>query len=113
MIAAWAVSLVPVAVVTLDGRLGEVGGISSESPLVKTSVFSLEADETMLRLLVGRPKGLEGRSSELLIWLGRRTNGLAFSGDNEPFFVGERPEDGLLGEETGVVARTVAGEVLF
>lgn len=38
-------------------------------------------EAAMLRLLRGLPNGLDGRSEELLIWLGRRTNGLVFSGD--------------------------------
>ena len=66
----------------------------------------------MLRLLLGRAKGLLGRS-EWLIWDGRRTKGLVFSGDREPFFVGDRLGAALVGDRVGVVARTVAGEAEF
>lgn len=38
-------------------------------------------DAGTLKPLSDRTKRLDGRSEELLIWLGRRTNGLAFSGD--------------------------------
>lgn len=67
----------------------------------------------MLRLLVGLAKGLEGRSEAWLIWDGRRTKGLVFSGDKEPALVGDRPSGALVGEDVGVAARTVAGEAEF
>jgi len=66
----------------------------------------------MLKLLMGRAKGLLGRSV-WLIWDGRRTKGLAFSGDRDPFFVGDRLVATLEGDRVGVVARTVAGEAEF
>lgn len=57
------------------GCLREKNGSSSDE-------ISLRPGEAgMLRLLSGRPKGLGGLSEEMLIWLGRRTNGLVFSVD--------------------------------
>lgn len=70
-------------------------------------------DVVMLRLLVGRAKGLVGRSEPWLIWLGRRTKGLAFSGEREFGFVGDRVAGAFVGDEEGVAPRTVAGEALF
>jgi hypothetical protein len=49
-----------------------------------------------------------------LIWLGRRTNGLDFSGDNAASFVGDRPDAAFVGDDVGVTVRVVvAGETLF
>ena len=67
----------------------------------------------MLRLLLGLANGLEGLSDEWLIWDGRRTNGLVFSGDSEPALVCEKDGPVFVGDCVGVVARTVAGETLF
>ena len=65
------------------------------------------------KLLVGLANGLAGRSPVWLIWDGRLTNGLVFSGDSEAAFVGEKALFGLAGDCVGVVARTVAGDWLF
>lgn len=68
----------------------------------------------MPRLLPGLANGLAGRSPALLIWEGRRTKGLAFSGDREPALIGDQLEEGVLvGELVGVAALTVAGEAEF
>jgi len=61
--------------------------------------------------LGGRVRGLDGRSAAcILIWLGLRTNGEAFSGDNEPILSGLPGADDLVGELVGVVARWPACE---
>lgn len=67
----------------------------------------------MLKLLEGRANGLDGRS--VLIWLGRRTNGLVFSGDRLLALVGDsdNAEGAFVGEDPGVPPRTVAGDALF
>lgn len=67
----------------------------------------------MLRLLDGRAKGLDGLSEVWLMVDGRRTNGLAFSGDSEPDLIGDKLALIFVGDCVGVVARTVAGEALF
>lgn len=63
-------------------------------------LFLHAGDPGVLRPLKGRPKGLEGRSEELLIWLGRRTKGLVFSSDRLRLLllclVGEEAGDALL-----------------
>jgi hypothetical protein len=60
----------------------------------------LEEDSAMLRRLVGRAKGLLGRSP-VTSCDGRRTNGLDFSGDREG-------DSGLVGDSDR--SRTVEGE---
>lgn len=92
-------------------KRGELGG--SSSSLLLALLVCRDGDVGMLKLLDGLAKGLVGRSEVWLICDGRRTNGLVFSGDREPAFVGERPPLGLVGDCVGVVARTVAGEALF
>lgn len=60
--------------------------------------------------LGGRARGLEGRGDAwLLIWLGRRTKGDAFSGDNDPILTGVPVAgvpgaDDFVGELVGVDA---------
>lgn len=55
--------------------------------------------------LGGRARGLEGRPvAWLLIWLGLRTKGEAFSGDREPILSGVPAVDDLVGEVVGVVS---------
>ena len=105
--------------VALGRRLGDCGGVSSSSALVLLALLTcLEGEAGMPRLLPGLAKGLDGRSEAWwfwLIWDGRRTKGLVFSGDNELVLVGERCEGPLMGDEpVGVVARTVgAGDAEF
>jgi hypothetical protein len=67
------------------------------------------------RLGAGLTKRLAGLSGSLwLIWLGRRANGLDFSGDNAANLVGDRPDASFVGDEVGVTVRVVvAGETLF
>ena len=60
----------------------------------------LDEDSAMLRRLVGRAKGLLGRSP-VVNCEGRRTNGLDFSGDREG-------DSGLVGDSDR--SRTVEGE---
>lgn len=74
----------------------------------------LEAVVETLRLLLGRPNGLAGRSEIWLICDGRRTNGLGFSGDRDPDRFGVRV-DAFVGEVgVGVIARAGPVEaVLF
>ena len=94
-------------------RLGDAGGVSS---LLLALLVCLDGEAGMLKLLLGRAKGLVGRSEVWLICDGRLTNGLAFSGDSEPTLVGDKLEEiaGLVGDCVGVVARTVTEDaVLF
>ena len=65
--------------ITLDA-FGEAGGVSS---CLVAMLGCLEGEDGMLRALLGLPNGLVGLSDAWLICDGRRTNGLAFSGDNE------------------------------
>lgn len=105
----------------LESSLSSVGrdgnGLFSSSLLRLVPLPTLEGDCGIPRLLVGRPNGLAGRSEVWPICDGRRTNGLAFSGDSEPCLaVGEKvlaAIAGLVGEWVGVVARRVAGEAEF
>lgn len=61
--------------------------------------------------LGGRARGLEGRPvAWLLIWLGLRTKGEAFSGDREPILSGEPGVDVFVGELVGVVSLWPAWE---
>ena len=95
-------------------RRGDLGG--SSTGLFRLSLLNLrDGAETMLRLLVGRANGLVGRSAAAwLIWLGRRVNGFAFSGDSELVLVGERCEGAFVGDDDGVAVRmAVAGDWLF
>jgi hypothetical protein len=57
--------------------------------------------------------GLDGRSLPLLIWEGRRTKGLDFSGERDAFLVGDQLGAALVADGVGVVARTVAGDAEF
>lgn len=53
--------------------------------------------------LGGRASGLDGRSEAwLLIWLGRRTKGEAFSGEREPIRIADPEAGDLVGELEGV-----------
>ena len=65
----------------------------------------------MPRPLLGRANGLEGREEAGLIWDGRRTNGLVFSGESELGRLGAYAF--LVGEDDGVDWRIVAGEAEF
>jgi hypothetical protein len=57
------------------------------------------------KALGGRARGLEGRPvAWLLIWLGLRTNGEAFSGDREPILSGVPVVEDFVGELVGVVS---------
>lgn len=71
---------------------------TNESSSVR--LFFHAGDPGRLRPLRGRPKGLDGRSEELLIWLGLRTNGLVFSEDRMRLLllclVGDEAGDALL-----------------
>lgn len=61
--------------------------------------------------LGGRARGLEGRPvAWLLIWLGLRTKGEAFSGDREPILSGEPGVEVFVGELVGVVSLCPAWE---
>lgn len=63
---------------------------------------------------MGLAKGLVGLSLLLLICDGRRTNGLLFSGESDATLVWlKRGGAALVGEASGVAARTVAGEAEF
>ena len=67
----------------------------------------------MLKPLVGLANGLVGRSAPeplLLIWDGRRTNGLLFTGESESGLVGDRLVLTFVGDCVGVDARAVAGD---
>ena len=75
-------------------REKEIGGAREPEDV------GLDEDSAMLRRLVGRAKGLLGRSP-VVNCEGRRTNGLDFSGDRE----GDR---GLVGDSDR--SRTVEGE---
>ena len=75
-------------------REKEIGGAREPEDV------GLDEDSAMLRRLVGRAKGLLGRSP-VVNCEGRRTNGLDFSGDKE----GAR---GLVGDSDR--SRTVEGE---
>jgi hypothetical protein len=103
--------------VTLGCRFGStgVGGVSALSFTMPTLLSCRVGDPERPRLLDGRAKGLDGLSDVWPICEGRRPNGLAFSGDNEFTFVGERwIEVTFVGDCVGVEARTVvAGEELF
>ena len=96
--------------------LADAGGVSSFLPV---ELDWREGEAGTLSPLVGLAKGLDGRSAVCPICDGRRTNGLVFSGDNDPCLVGEKvlipPLPVVLTGEVcvGVVARTVAGEALF
>lgn len=92
------------SVACLVGGRGD--GLSGRSYWL-ASLALREGEAGMLKLLDGLAKGLEGRSEEWLIWLGRRTNGLVFSGDKLPAFVGESVAFCLVGDGK------VAGEPLF
>lgn len=76
----------------------------------------LEGEVGMLKLLAGRAKGLDGRSTPeplLLIWDGLRTKGLLLTGDNESGFSGDTIDVAFVGDCVGVDARAVAGDWLF
>jgi hypothetical protein len=90
---------------------GEVG--ENISSLLLALLLCLEGEAGMLKPLDGLAKGLVGRSDVWLICERRRTNGLVFSGDRDPAFIGDSPPLGFVGDCVGVVARTVAGEALF
>lgn len=85
---------------------GEAGGVSS---LLLAALTCLDGDAGILKLLLGLANGLVARSPLWLICDGRLTNGLAFSGDREP----ARVYEGFVGDCVGVVARAVAGDMLF
>lgn len=96
-----------------DGGVAESGvGLRSASTWLELLMLR-EGDAGMLRLLEGLANGLVECSAVWLIWLGRLANGLAFSGDSELGLVGESAAGVLVGEELGVVPRTVAGDALF
>jgi len=108
----WTCGLGGVVCRVTDGTCRGKSGVTSLLLILLALLTWRDGLVGMLRLLPGRAKGLLGRS-EWLIWDGRRTNGLVFSGDREPFFVGDRFVVTLVGERVGVVARTVAGEAEF
>lgn len=92
-------------------RVGDAMGDSSP-PMPASLPLSTLACLLIFTLLNGGPKvlggrasGLEGRSEAwLVIWLGLRTNGEAFSGDREPILRGVPAVDDLPGELVGVVS---------
>lgn len=104
-----------------DGKhcplVGVLGPSSFSSFLLLCTSPSSSCRDIAASPLNGLANGLDGRSPVwLLICDGRRTNGLAFSGDSETTaFAGENVEvDDLVGEVVGVEARTVvAGEAEF
>lgn len=102
--------------VVLRWRVGDSGNFSSLLLTLLELLACLVGHEGMLKLLVGLAKGLAGRSTPeplLLIWEGRRTNGLLLTGERESGLVGDRVDAAFVGDAVGVVARTVAGDWLF
>lgn len=102
--------------VLLRCLLGDSGGTSSLLLVLLALLTCLDGDAGMLRLLVGLAKGLVGRSAPeplLLIWKGRRTNGLLLTGESESGFVEESDDAAFVGDCVGVDARAVAGDWLF
>lgn len=91
-------------------RVGDPEGDSSPStpaslPLSTLACLLIPALLSGGPKLGGRASGLEGRPEAwLLIWLGLRTNGEAFSGDREPILSGVPAADDLEGELVGVVS---------
>lgn len=98
-------------------RVGDADGDSSLSTPTSLPLSTL-ACLLMATLLSGGPKPLGGRASGLegrpvawlLIWLGLRTNGEAFSGDREPILSGVPAVDDFVGELVGVVSLWPAWE---
>jgi hypothetical protein len=91
-----------------EGRTVDVDGdlAANTSSFWLAMLNGREGDAGMLRLLDGLANGLVGRSSDWLIWLGRRANGLIFSGDRllvGRLFVLSGESDGaaFVGEDTG------------
>lgn len=97
----------------LGNRIGEDGRGLRADPLLLELLGCREGDAGMLKLLEGRANGLAGRS--VLIWLGRLTKGLVFSGGRLFAFVGDSDsaEGAFVGDDAGVPPRTVAGDALF
>ena len=92
---------------------GDCGGVFTSAEYLLLALLACRDGEAgRPRLLLGRAKGLDGRSDAWLITDGRRTKGLAFSGESEPFLVGERCEAPFVGDVVGVVARAVAEEAV-
>jgi hypothetical protein len=94
-------------------RVGDPDGDSGLSMLTMLSLMlstlACRPAATLLnggpKPLGGRARGLDGRSEACpLIWLDLRTNGEAFSGDNEPILSGLPAADDLVGELVGVVS---------
>lgn len=88
----------------LNGERSE--GLGGASFWLAALVFR-DGEAGMLRLLDGLANGLEGRSGFEPIWLGRRTNGLVFSGERLLGLVGESVDGAFVGEVLG------AGETVF
>lgn len=88
------------------------------SPLLASLALlaCLDGDAGILSPLVGLAKGLDGRSTPeplLLIWDGRRTNGLLLTGESESALVGDSAGAAFVGDCVGVDERAVAGDWLF
>jgi hypothetical protein len=101
-------------------RMGDTDGDSSLStpaslPLSTLACLLIGTPLSGGPKLGGRARGLEGRPEAwLLIWLGLRTNGEAFSGEREPILSGVPSGvpavDDLVGELVGVVSLWPAWE---
>jgi hypothetical protein len=96
------------------GEMRRVGDADGDSSLSTPASLPLSTLACLLiatplsggpKVLGGRASGLEGRPvAWLLIWLGLRTNGEAFSGDREPILSGVPAVDDFVGELVGVVS---------
>lgn len=92
-------------------RTGDTEGdccLSALASLLPLPSLVCLALPTLLRggpKLGGRARGLDGRGDPwLLIWLGRRTKGEAFSGERDPILTGVPAADDFVGVLVGVVS---------